>query len=249
MITPKNLLFSCLFIALFMHGSLLNGQQIKARIFINSSYTALADLSLGPLKEVRFTKKNTSLDFNGYSREISIGIISYQYGIRLNLKEKGPDYSVGIWVPFTASISSGFINYSAQATSFDAASGTTNTYSIDNDCSGYGRLSFPIFLQFGFGAGSTYKTDKEKGTTAGIGVEMNLTPLIIGKTSGGEVVNVPIKRFNIMPAINIGHRSLRKNALMEYNLKFGYALGPKEYERISTPGMVIMFTVGKILNY
>lgn len=227
-------------------------QGIKDRIFTNFSFTAGADLNFGPLHEVTFSDSYGS-NYKGFSKDFAVGILSYQYGLRLNVIEKGPDFSVGIWVPITASISAGKLSYLVEGSKIDQWSGKTELISQSGKCATFGRVSFPVFLQFGFGGGSTYKSDKEKGFTAGIGVDMSLSPLYFGKPDGTSDPEISIKRFNIMPAVNIGRRKFQKDEFVEYNLKFGYVFDTKEFktqsDKLSTPGMVIMLTIGKILNY
>ncbi|OYU95530.1 MAG: hypothetical protein CFE21_10325 [Bacteroidetes bacterium B1(2017)] len=227
-------------------------QGLKDRIFTNFSFSAGADLNFGPLHEVNYSDV-TTYTYKGYSKDFAVGILSYQYGLRLNVIEKGPDFSLGIWVPITASISAGKLSYLVEGSRTDQLTGKTELVSESGKCSTFGRVSFPVFLQFGFGGGSTYKSDKEKGFTAGIGVDMSLSPLYFGKTDTGGDPEISIKRFNIMPAVNIGRRKFQKDEFVEYNLKFGYVFDTKEYknqsDKLSTPGMVIMLTIGKILNY
>jgi len=228
-------------------------QGIKDRFFTNFSATAFADVNFGPLQEINYTNPNNNSTYNGYSKDFAIGILSYQYGMRLNLIEKGPDFSVGIYVPVTASLSTGKVNYLMEGKVYDGFTGQFETKSLEGDLGTFGRISFPAFLQFSFGAGSTYQCDKEKGMTVGIGMDMSISPLFYFNSNLNDLENLKVKRFNMMPAVNIGKRTTKGAELIEYNFKFGYVFGNKEYinesSKLSTPGMVLMLTIGKILNY
>jgi hypothetical protein len=173
--------------------------------------------------------------------------------MRLNILEKGKDFSLGLWLPITASLSTGKFSYLAEGMQYNSISGKEELTSISGTTFTFGRLSFPLFLQCSFGGGATYNSDKEKGTTIGIGLDMNISPIYVSKEEMYSIENIEIKRFNAMPAINIGRRKFQKDQFVEYNLKFGYVLGNKEYlakdEKLSTAGMVIMLTIGQILNY
>jgi hypothetical protein len=228
-------------------------QGIKDRFFTSFAITALADVNFGPLQEINYTGEYDNVAYKGYSKDFALGILSYQYGIRLNLIEKGPDFSVGIYVPVTASLSTGNVKFLMDGKEYDNFTNTYENKSIEGDFSTFGRVSFPAFLQFNFGAGSTYQSDKEKGMTVGIGMDMSISPIFYFDSGVNNLENFKIKRFNMMPAVNIGKRTTKGTELVEYNFKFGYVFGNKEYvnesSKLSTPGMVLMLTIGKILNY
>jgi hypothetical protein len=84
-------------------------------------------------------------------------------------------------------------------------------------------------------------------------MDMSISPIFYFDSGVNNLEEFKIKRFSMMPAVNIGKRTTKGDELVEYNLKFGYVFGNKEYvnesSKLSTPGMVLMLTIGKILNY
>ncbi|MDZ4666762.1 MAG: hypothetical protein SGJ00_02655 [bacterium] len=193
----KNLLYLLLLFSLPVFS-----QGIKDRFFTNFSFTMGADLSFGPFNEVEYTSTSGS-GYKGYSKDFSVVILSYQYRMRLNILEKDKDFSLGIWLPITASLSTGRLSYLVEDKEYDNYTMNYVNNSISGGSGTFGRVSLPLFLQCSFGGESTYNSDKEKGTTLGIGLDMSILPIYMDKKG------------------IVGRRKFQKDQFIEYNLKFG----------------------------
>lgn len=240
-----------IFLLFSIHGY---SQGFKDRFFANFGITYGADVNFSSLKPFTYTDPyNSNNVYKGYSKNFDVSLLTYFYGMRFNLLEKGDDFSMGIFVPITVSTCLGNTKYLMEGDIIPAGGTKYEKKTLSGSFSTFGRVSVPIFLQFNFGGGSTYNTAKEKGFTAGIGLDMSINPLFMNRSKDQPFENMDFGLMNFMPAVNIGRRKFSKEQFIEYNLKFGYSFGKKEFqtasEKLKTPGMLIMLTVGKAINY
>ena len=88
---------------------------------------------------------------------------------------------------------------------------------------GFGDLNFPIFISYNVGNVSTYKSDKNKGFTIGIGFEYYNMALFKNSNYADGVLE---GSSWVEPCVNIGYRYWNsKNLAKEFNLKLGFGPG------------------------
>lgn len=118
---------------------------------------------------------------------------------------------------------------------------------------GFGSINFPVYLAYNVGNISTYKSDKNKGFTIGLGFEYYNMALFKNNDFLGADAN--LHSSWVEPCVNIGYRYWNsKNLAKEFNLKLGFGpsntttvSGVTAYEETST--VVVKLTWFRYLSY
>ncbi|OYU95523.1 MAG: hypothetical protein CFE21_10290 [Bacteroidetes bacterium B1(2017)] len=264
MITPKNLLFSCLFIVLFMHGSLLKSQPIKERYFGQIGFSLFSDFfnsKITPIEgKFNFTEYSR-VEGKGYARYNTFNWFTISYTARINAYQFSKNASLSIESPMAFGLSLGqrelYLNSMDSVIEDPDFPNSKTMRTITERCSTMVKLSVPLFINFNYGLGSTLGSDLNKGISIGLGVD-NATPIFLTQKDL-DIVNGSDKKIPsiyFMPAVTIGYRFWTQTVAREINLKVGYLPSHVSQEVINSipgtgpiNGLSVRLSYNKFLNF
>jgi hypothetical protein len=153
-----------------------------------------------PVTQISGIYNSTVAENTANSRLYGISFITLLYCFRYNILEISENKALGI--------------STTPAVGFSYLNGWSDNGSIGlyGGCfRGYGNFNLPVFLEYEFGAGATYKSNSSRGLVAGLGLDYTLLPF--SKTSNFQ--NFSYFQF----AFTSGYRYLNKHdKLCELNL-------------------------------
>ena len=218
MSTRTILLFLCLII--FAQQS--EAQSFKDKFF-RTSGIHFADVLLMPLYERE--GENEGLEqFVGGSL-----LLTFHYGFRYNILEKGDRKSISIGIDPNLGILSGGFFYKSKV-------------------SGLFSFSLPIELSVNLGAGSTYNAKGDNGFSIKGGINLNVVPIFALSSEGED-----IKKFYPLPHITLSYMSfMGGNDLGELFIRYNFAKSKKSMGVNSGefyPPIVFTFGISKVIGY
>jgi len=199
--------------------------ESSQRIFYDMGLTMLADFTTSPVQSAVSKSENGIYnpwtgsvfypDTTIYYQSHGLSIASYILRVRANVLQ--PSDNTALSLSATPSLQFGFV------------------WENPGDATSLMACNLPLMAEFSFGAGSTFKSDADKGGYVGAGYEFNLSPILdfksefAGKKSWG------------MPAFAVGYRFwVKETKLAELNLKLGFGknteIPPPSYnQKVSAP--------------
>lgn len=203
----------------------LSQNESSQRLFFDMGFALFSDYTASPVSAV--TTRSEFLvqdpvtwnwyypDTTQYFQSHAFHLCSYVFRFRANAVQ--PTDNLAISISGTPSFQFGFV------------------WENPNDAMSLMALNLPLMTELNFGAGSTFKSDANKGGYIGAGYEFHVSPLIDmdsefkGKKAWGQ------------PAFAAGYRFwVKETKLAELNLKLGFGknkvVPPDSYDqRVSSP--------------
>ena len=183
-------------------SSILNWKNRLHMGVSNSFFVDFITSPLGSIDIVYTDPGNVQRIEKGATQTSYTSIYSIGFVARYNVLEHSDNLALSLSSP----VSVGFGNAVASTESVRGGQG-------------FGNLQIPLFLQFYYGAESTFKSEENIGINFGYGLEWNKIGLLdFSSTADDQDINKPW----IMPAITCGAQFYRGLAPMEVNVKYGF---------------------------
>ncbi|MFM7022245.1 MAG: hypothetical protein ACKOXB_04650 [Flavobacteriales bacterium] len=204
--------------------------DFKNRFIRSWSITPFSSFNASPIGECP-----VNVDSKGYiSPTFTINGIWYHHHFRYNLHEFNSENAIGLNVAPSVGL---------------VACLNTNVDGV-----GVGHFTFPLYVSYETGAGSTYASEKDLGYSFGLGLEYHLLPFFFAGSINESRAEYANRSF-LVPVLTFSSRKWAENSahLISRNFKFGILpysyMNYDEMRKVNSVVFTFNFSFGTFLRY